>query len=229
MSPNKLKFQDDFYMPLFLSHRKRKSYSDIKLSKHGEQIQQVNKSSNLKNIEKTSMQVNSYLARVSCDGQVVGQEISKTEYENPYAKQYNSYRKDRTKSLPITTRKIGKSIKSYKKIKDRNASEKELYSDVSGKGIHPSSEKQHDLKMKIHFESHARPKRKVIVQERDDYVYGITLPSKRRSYLVSPKVITNAKVLKNSQNMGNEELIPEETMMGDQFFGRFKYSLNMFL
>lgn len=218
MSPNKLKFQDDFYMPLFLSHRKRNR--DIALSKSEESHVEIDRSVEIRDSEEMPIYTEKDLNEDSDKGH---HESSKAEYSNPYAKQYKSYRRDRTRSLPQTSSKSYKAIANENCNNDRSSqkcSSSELQLDANDE----KRDNQPDLKMKIHYESHVRPKRKVTVQEKDDYVYEITLPSKKRAHVSSPTVITNATILADGKDSSDQSLYAEETFVKDEFLGEFKLS-----
>ena len=222
LSPNKLKLQDDFYMPLFLSHHKRNR--DLVHEKSQECHQ----------ITKRTLELDKPVITQN-DNKQIAQSVKKPllsslkfENENPYAKQYKSYRRDRTKSVPLPCQTAVELHKDEKVIVEKNAklddmpskAECENSEAIKGSQI-PSNEKQ-NLKMKIQYQSHIRPKRKVIAPERDDYVYGITLPSKRRAQAESPTVITNVKILKSDEDINTPEPLGKECDKEDGALGNLK-------
>ena len=209
ISPNKLKLQDDFYMPLFLSHRKRNRV--LVNEKPHENQQEAKRGLEFENTES--------IAKQSKSIRQIPQEplhcTSKLEHENPYAKKYKSYRRDRTKSVPIVKAievHPNKTKNDAVEASDRKdmSSEKEPERNEIAKDSQTASSEKPDLKMKIQYHSHVRPKRKVIVQEKDDFVYGITLPSKKRARTLSPTVITNVKILKAEKESITLDLIRKD-------------------
>ena len=284
MSPNKLKFQDDFYMPLFLSHRKRNR--DIAL----EQITKMQKESTTvasdqvlhRMVENSTKKATNVVPKVQVQSKMV-------ETENPYAKKYKSYRRDRSKSSlepkltgrktsdchtctgVSTTRELAPKIPvanydnnaegvlkeqlsfaSQKDLAHRQGDKKEeatqrvvseeRLSEGTGKSgttvidltndgkaennlqakhssaVSPCS----DLKMKIRYQRHVRPKRKVVIPEHDDFVYNFPLPNRKRARTASPTIITDAKILREQTDdeivlVDREEIVTNDNAEGLQF------------
>eukprot|EP00795_Rhopilema_esculentum_P016718 gene16718-8170_t len=208
MSPNKLKFQDDFYMPLFLSHRRRNR--DLVLEKAGKLEKETRKSLDALTSD-NKCEVGKKKKTVDCIKKVQ-EEFNFMELDNPYAKTYKSYRRDRSRSFPLPVPKSELKLENKEQTETKVPVRCQLTDEMGIASKHCSdaaelavekkdnqctktAESQVGLKMKIHYQSHVRPKRKVIVQERDDFVYSITLPSKKRARTLSPTVITSAKIL----------------------------------
>ena len=281
MSPNKLKFQDDFYMPIFLSHRKRNR--DIAL----ERTTKIHK-------ESTMVASNQILdSMVECATKRATNVVPKTqiepkmvEAENPYAKKYKSYRRDRSRSSnePQPTAKeiyhghtgsgrptirdiVPKMPVSYDgssgddilKEQLSMGSEKDLMHrpgdkeeeaiqriplkeqliqgaektemtviditndemvENTSEAKHSSSVSPHsDLKMKIRYQRHVRPKRRVVVPEHQDFVYNFPLPNRKRARTLSPTIITDAKILREQTDdevvlLDGEEIVTNDTAEG---------------
>ena len=208
MSPNKLKFQDDFYMPLFLSHRRRNR--DLVLEKAGKLEKETRKSLDALTSD-NKCEVGKKKKTVDCIKNIQG-EFNSMELDNPYAKTYKSYRRDRSRSFPLPVPKSELKVENKEQTENKAPAGRQLTdemviasthgSDAAGMTVEKkdnectkTAESQVGLIMKIHYQSHVRPKRKVIVQEKDDFVYSITLPSKKRARTLSPTVITSAKIL----------------------------------
>ena len=222
LSPNKLKFQDDFYMPLFLSHRKRNR-------DHVQEKPQECRQDTKKTVEvKASVDTSKQTEIIAESPQRPFQHVTKFEQENPYAKQYKSYRRERTKSVPLPIgndkeRHKGNNAVAEKIVKTDMPAKGELDRSGSTKGVQITSSEKPNLKMKIQYHSHVRPKRKVIVQESDDYVYGITLPSKKRARTLSPTVITNVKILKTNKEINKSELLGNGGVINNESLGKLSF------
>ena len=222
-----MKFQDDFYMPLFLSHHKRNR--DLASKKSEGLEKDTKKALDFKNYASTSKHARKSIT--DQDSRKSLRVMSKVDIENPYAKQYKSYRRNRTKSVPLSATYNDNNCDSEGKVSESNdykvdlLSEAESRENASNSECQFTSDQQPNLKMKIHYESHVRPKRKVIVQEKDDYVYGITLPSKKRARTLSPTVITNAKILRGDIGDSNEEVLQGKVVTDDKLLGGLYFYL----
>ncbi len=127
-----------------------------------------------------------------------GQE-SLAEGSNPYAKQYKSYRKSRSRS-PVTC------VSEKEKIDIR------LQENVTALQKHGTShddgdgKKGSDLKLRIQYQVNSRPKRSVSMPENKDFVYDASFSSSKKQRNFSPPVITGAKIVEidDPDDTGNE-------------------------
>ena len=281
MSPNKLKFQDDFYMPLFLSHRKRNR--DIAL----ERSTKIHKESTIMAsnqfldsiVESATKRVTNVVPKTQIEPKMV-------EAENPYAKKYKSFRRDRSRSsnepqligkevyhghtgsgkpnirdivpkMPVSyddsneedILKKQLSLGSQKDVARRQGDKEEVAIqriplkeqlmkeaektemtviditndetvESSSQAKHSSAVSPHsDLKMKIRYQRHVRPKRKVVIPEHQDFVYNFPLPNRKRARTLSPTIITDAKILREQTDDEVVLLDGEEILTNDNAEG----------
>ncbi len=186
VSPNKLKLQNDFYLPLSLSQRKRKrgNYDSFEYEE-ADQTKRVDVVT-----PKSEVQGSFKSSSSATKGEYT------SEVFNPYAKQYRSYRKNRSRSYPEND--MGEGVNRRLMQDPQETAPIENEPSQSPKKCFDEDKKESDLKMKIQYRTSSRPKRTVTIAEKKDFVYDVSFPSSKKQRHVSP-TITSAKIVQDDQ------------------------------
>eukprot|EP00794_Sanderia_malayensis_P011403 gene11403-12590_t len=203
LSPRKLKLQEDYYLPLFLSHRKRKRcLSSDKLIAEKKAVD-VSVTPDI--IEHTSYHSSEDVGIHTTDVRSSQKEPEGLlEPSNPYARQYRSYRKSRSRSSAPCDQsgnddneneeKTSMTSEDFVQCQDDtdrdqiSSGSTEQTFEWSSKSIPNScsgSKKESDLKLKLIHKVNTRPRRSMPMPENKDFLYERDFSSSNKSGMLS--------------------------------------------